>query len=852
MKKENRGPEEILDQAIHEISSEPIDPKAEREAAARVWARISAPSGVETIRSCADFQALIPEWRDGRLVEGRRLLVEDHLHECPACRRAFEAARKPKVVSLPASPARRFAPRYWAIAASLVAAAGLGALLTYNRLAKAPDGSRAVVQAIDGALYRVSGDAGASLATGAAIGERELVRTAKGSHAVLRLRDGSVVEMAERTDVALTERAEGATIHLNAGHIIVQAAKQHSRHLYVATEDCKISVTGTVFSVNHGMKGSRVSVVEGEVQVAYAGRTDILHRGEQLSTSESLASVPVNEEIAWSRNVDSYIALLGDITSLRRKLEAIPGPAPRYSSRLIDLAPADAALYVAIPNLGTALGEAQRVVNEALGESAALREWWASHKQGGGQSAMNEGLERIRALSEYLGPEVVVAMAPGEKPRPVVLAEVTRTGFRSALEAEIKRAGGVRVNIVDDASAIPAAPAPETLYVYLANQIVAISPDAAELREAAALAKAPNAGQFARTAFGMRVADAYRTGAAWLVCADLQALLNGKKDAAATAAGLSDVRYLVVERKDVGGRTEHRAVVSFADARKGVASWLGAPAAIRGLDFVSPEASFATAAVIKNPGLVVDELFGMLAAGNPEFWKRLAEFEAKAGIDVRADFARPLGGEVVFAVDGAVLPVPSWKLAVEVYDPARLQQAIEKLALTANQEAQAHGVAAGLHVEKETVAGRTFYAVRGAKAGFEAHYTYVDGFLLAGPSRELVVRAMQGRQSSYTLARSAKFGALLPHDGHTNFSAAVYQSAGNILNPLAEGVKGAVALTPEQQKKLDAIAASAAPSLVLAYGGQDRIEVASAGSLFGLNLENMLMPNFMPKMTSRK
>src|SRR5208283_2348234 len=154
---------------------------------------------------------------------------------------------------------------------------------------------------------------------------------AMGSGAVIRLRDGSLVEMRERTELALSEQRRGVTIRLAAGNVIVQAAKQHARHLYVDAGDCMVSVTGTVFSVNHGIKGSRVAVVEGEVKVTQGDNVSVLHPGDQVATSASLTPVPVEQEIAWSRNVDQYTALLQDFGKLRTKLEAIPGPGLRYS-----------------------------------------------------------------------------------------------------------------------------------------------------------------------------------------------------------------------------------------------------------------------------------------------------------------------------------------------------------------------------------------------------------------------------------------------------------------------------------------------------------------------------------------
>ena len=197
-------------------------------------------------------------------------------------------------------------------------------------------------------------------------------------------------------------------------------------------------------------------------------------------------------------------------------------------------------------------------------------------------------------------------------------------------------------------------------------------------------------------------------------------------------------------------------------------------------------------------------------------------------MSLREDLARPLGGEFAVAVDGPMLPSPSWKVVLEVYDPARFEQALEKLLAGANQTA---GTALA-RIDKEEADGRTYYVLRGSKLPFEPQYTYDNGFLIAAPNRDLLLRAMEYRTTGYTLTRSEKFTKLLPRDGHTDFSAMVYQTLATALGPIADQIT----LTPEQRSSL----AAAGPSLVLAYGEQDRIELASAGTFFGLRLEQLL------------
>src|SRR5215212_4427438 len=301
MKRSRKELDAILDKAVAGVRDEHADQSAVDTAASRVWARVSeqasgeklidspaAVAAAERIGGCADYQSLIPAYLRGELSAARALLLEDHTHECIPCRKALKAARTgaPQVaaraaqVKLAPTKQTSLAPVWrWSIAAGLLLCVGLAATFFVERLDLSGRTLAATVESADGDLYRVSETESRAVGAGEEIGKGERVRTSRGSHAVLRLADGSLVEMRERSEVSITENMKGVTVKLERGDVAVEAAKQRERHLYVATPDSLVSVTGTIFFVGSGMKGSRVSVVEGEVHVNHAGKDDVLHPG---------------------------------------------------------------------------------------------------------------------------------------------------------------------------------------------------------------------------------------------------------------------------------------------------------------------------------------------------------------------------------------------------------------------------------------------------------------------------------------------------------------------------------------------------------------------------------------------
>jgi len=841
---------EKFDQLLSAIRNEHVDDKIVAEAGDRVRKSLAGPDPAVSphiLRTCEDFQSLIPAYLAKQLAPARAMLFEDHVHACVACRHAVEHARdgeKQRVWTLEPKRSRSFGWR-WATAA--VAAVALVTFAFSNGLLPGQHVVRAEVQTVDGPLYAVDGENVHLVPAGYQIRNGEEIRTAKASTAVVRLIDGSLVEMGPRADLSVSRQWRGTTIHLQGGQVIVQAAKQRAgRRLYVATDDGLVSVKGTIFSVNRGVKGSRVAVIEGVVRVDFADTSADLTAGQQATSSSAVSKVPVKSEIAWSRDSAKYLALLGDFSILQKQFAAIPGPGLRYSSDLLPLAPNHTVVYAAIPNLANTIGEANRLFQDRLQQSPTLRDWWKQQQKGKGPK-IEDVLDQVKNFSSYLGDEVVFAVGREgtNYTAPVVLARVHQPGLDAFLQSEAKQFNTnpqqTELQIVRDPwSFTPAANHP--LLVYLTNDLLIASPDLPQLQMAASRAKQSSGSQFVGTPFYEQIANSYQQGVEYLFSVDMEQIVaqNVQADSGRhnLPPGIGDVKFLMMGHREIAGKSESHADLTFANERQGVAAWLAAPASMGSLEFVSPEASMVTSAVVKNPRSIMEELFKMAGSGDPEFSEHLAEFESKAGVNVLNDIAAPLGGEVTMAFDGPMIPTPRWKLIFEVYDPTTLQLTIEKLIDSFNREnTQGHT----LQVTRKQVGSRTYFTISSpSQVNYEIDYAFVDSYLIAAPDMGTISRAIQTREAGYTLTHSSTFQALLPTDGYTNFSAIFYHNVGPVIGPLADKLKSSGALNPQQRQSVDALTANTAPGMIYAYGEPNRITVASNTGFMGFDLGTLL------------
>jgi FecR protein/Putative zinc-finger len=846
-----------LDQAISELRAEQPDAKILSASAEHVWQKLQDGLGEETtasalqpIRGCADIRALLPAFHQQELPAARALIVEDHLKECVSCRsyahgRAVDSKSNVGWRMEPAS--RGF---QWSLGSLSFAAASLAVIIALvwtgrNWYIDGPPGSRARIDSIAGLAYRVGSTGEQALKPGDEITQGEFIRTAANSHATVRLFDGSKVELNQRAELAVSADRRNTTIHLDQGSIIVQAAHRRTGHLYVSAPDCTVAVTGTVFSVNSGTKGSRVSVIEGEVHVKHSGTESILHSGDQVATTASVGLVPVSQEIGWSNDLNHELALLAEFSTLREKLEAIPTPGPRYESKILPLLAPDTVLYIGIPNLGDALQQANQIFQQQLAQSKVLQDWWNKSGNSNQHPTPEELIGQIQAISQYLGNEVVITFraSPGANDHgPILLAEVKQPGLKDYLQNHLAATlpstqGKSDLHVVDQQSLSSLAVGERGMIMLVRQNMLVVGGDAASVEQMSAQLDA-GASQFAATDFGQRILNVYSQGTETVVAANLGEILNSThaeqhESNMLQNSGFNDIRYLIATRGQGSSQADNRIALEFSGQRRGIASWLAAPAPVGSLDYVSANAGAAFSFVAKQPALMFDDLFSAIGASDPNFSKGLAETNAELGVNIRDDIASALGGEMTIALDGPVLPTPSWKAIIEVNQSGALQLAIEKLVQAANREAQKSNQP-GLTLNQTQVGGRTFYTIQSQSPGLTAvtseyDYTFADGYMIVAPSRALLLAAIETHANGTSLARSASFRALLPNDNQANFSGMIYQNLSPILKPLASQ------LNSGQLAMLQQLATDSKPSVMCAYGESDRIEVASSGKLLDLN-----------------
>ncbi len=798
--------EDRLEKALQEMRQEDVDAGTLDAARARAWNAVANAAGA----GCAEFRPDFGAYLRGALGDSRRVLLEDHLSRCPACRAAMADQKgERRVIAMPQRPSSR-----WMRWGSLAAAAVLVLSVVYlSRGAidamMAPGGPRATVVAADGGLYRLPGGA---LKPGAAIAEGELVRTGPGAHAVLRLADGSIVDVNERTELFVTAAWSGRAIHLQRGDVIVQAAKQRRGYLRVLTRDSVASVKGTVFAVSAGMGGSVVSVVEGSVAVNQPGKDVVLSPGEQAASNPALAS-SVEEAVAWSPEAADYLELLASFVKIERQLAELNPGELRTSSTLLPYLPAGAFVYGAVPNLSGKIGQALALADQQSSENATFAAWWNSET---GQQ-LRQMVDRVQSVSSLLGDEVAFSVgvqAPGQE-APMVMAHV-QPGKRAELAGAL-----------DGLFAGTGEPAPP---YSVTDELMVVSNSAENLAWSLA-----HVGQGAGSPFAAAIGKRYRRGVGWLVgidAAPVMVMAKGDDAPPAELAAMVGLKYLFLEQRAPAGAEENEITLVFPGERQGMASWLADSGSGGAAEYLPADALVAGYASTREPWQLFQEFSALMNKENEAFAGDLAKANEKLGAGFLENLTAAVGTESAFALNGFSVNGPTWVMAVLANDSSVVDNSVRKLVDAFNAELGPDEQDKRVVLGQESANGRVWNTIKPASLPIGVTWTYDQGYLVAGSDRASAERAIATRNGGSPLVWSPEFLGRLPS------SAGIHPAAFAWLNTKgALGMLSALAPNPALTKLL----AERDPVLVVFDGAAEQIHAASRTRLSGLIMDVMLL-----------
>ena len=798
--------EDRLERALQEMSQEAVDAETLEAARARVWDTVTSAA----VAGCAEFRPDIRAYLSGTLTGSRRVLMEDHLSRCPACRVSMaRTTGERRVIAMPQRSSSR-----WARWGALAAAAALVLSVLYLGRGTidawmAPGGPRATVVSATGGLYRLPGG---TLEAGAVIGDKELVRTGPGAHAVLRLADGSTVDVNERTELFVTAAWSGRAIHLQRGDVIVQAAKQRRGGLRVLTRDSIASVKGTVFAVSAGMGGSVVSVVEGAVAVNQPGTEVVLGPGQQAASNPALAT-SVEEAISWSPEAEAYLALLGSFVKIERQLAEMSPGELRTSSALLSYLPAGAFVYGAVPNLGGKIGQALVVAEQQAFENAAFGAWWNSETG----LELRLIVERVQSVSSLLGDEVVfcVGSAGPDDEVPMVMARV-QPGKRAELASALE---GLFAGTDE-----PVPPYSVT------DELMVVSNSPAHLTWTLG-----HLGQGASSLFAAAIGERYRRGAGWLMgidAAPVVAMAAGDDAPPVELAAMIGMKYLFFEQRAPAGAEENELTLVFQGARTGMASWLADAGSGGAAEYLPADALFAGYVSTREPRQLFQEFTALMTNENESFGADLAKVDEKLGAGFIANLTAALGTEAAFALNGFSVNGPAWVMAGVAYDQALIDSSLLKLVDVFNAGLAPDEQDKRIVFGQESAGGRVWSTMKAGGLPFGVTWTYDRGYMVAASDRASAERAIATRNGGSQLVWSPEFLDQIPS------SAGIHPSAFAWLNAKgALGLFSALAQSPALKELL----AGRDPALVVFDGTAEQIHAASRTRLTSLIVDAMLV-----------
>ncbi|HEX8872733.1 MAG TPA: hypothetical protein VF758_08210 [Candidatus Acidoferrum sp.] len=507
--------------------------------------------------------------------------------------------------------------------------------------------------------------------------------------------------------------------------------------------------------------------------------------------------------------------------------QSIQFPAPRTESHLLPLLPQSTISYAAIPNYGDVAAQTLKAFRHERQESSVLRDWWEHGQLAATGPKIEDSLDVFSQLHQYLGDEIVLSAGKrGRESTFLLVSEIRKPGLKEFLQRVAAQFAGKSEPAVRTFDKQELAVAKDKgpgggLVVLVRPDYVVASFDLATLRSFNSLLDSKSR-QFASTPFGERILQEYQGGVTVMAAADLHKILDdfspaSKQSAASQYSGFADVRYLFWDHKTIAGKPVSQMELSFSSPRHGAASWLANPTPLGSLDFVSPEAIMAGTLVLSDPAQIFEEAKELASLSKSNAFVAIPSLEQALNLSLKNDLLKLLGGELTVELDSVSSSRAAWTATIGVKDANHLQQTLNTLAGAARLQAN--------HTDD---GGITYYAVQipSAKTPTEIAYAFVDGYMVAGPTRDAVAEAVERHHSGKSLGNSQKFLAALPPGHPLQASALLYE------NPVAMAALQLQSRLPEFAASLAPYWRGATPEVIRVYGEKTAIREVSSSSAF--------------------
>ncbi len=291
------------------------------------------------------------------------------------------------------------------------------------------------------------------------------------------------------------------------------------------------------------------------------------------------------------------------------------------------------------------------------------------------------------------------------------------------------------------------------------------------------------------------------------------------------------VRFAFFEQRRTAAGDEHEIMLRFAPGGPSLASWLDSTGNSTAAEYFSRQASVVFAGSSREPRKIYDEVIAQMTKLRPRRPAKLAEAERRLGIRLGDDIAGALGTDFAVGIETPAVPVPGWLAVVEVRRPATLDASITKLVDALNAELAAQGASPRLALKQETAGGRVWMTLTAEASPATVTWTYHGVFLVAGPDRATVERAIATRESGLTLVQHPEFRTLLPASTGVHPAGFLWLNAADSIRQLASGLSSPA---------LKTLLANRGPALVTFTSDGERIRAASRSSFASLLLDAML------------